>query len=513
MSNLISPAPGSSLLHAPSVAYLAIWPMGILFIGALMLLAAAALSRGPLKRVVATGGTVGIGLAAVAMSLVQWSHVRSSGPSTTLAGAITMDGFSAAVNLIVSVSVVLAALIADGYLARERIVGAEYQVLALCSATGAMMMGSANDLIVVFLGLETLSIALYVLAAFNPRRAASGEAAMKYFILGGFASAIFVYGIAMAYGATGSTNLANIADFFAKVNLAHGGLVAAAMGLLLVGFAFKVAAVPFHLWTPDVYQGAPTPVTAFMAAVAKAGAFAALLRVSISAFGTQSSDWRPILYVLAIASLVVGSVGMLLQRDVKRMLAYSSITHAGYIMLGVEAATAAGVSAATYYLAAYALMAIGTFGVLTVLAGGADADHQLGRFRGLARRQPVLGAAFVVLLLAQAGTPFTTGFLAKLGVIEAAVAGGSVPLAVVAMVCAVIGAFAYLRVAIVASAPEGTDLAQLGVDVSVEQGQRVEVPVTSATAIGVSAGLTVLLGVWPWPLEQLAHQATLIFGG
>ncbi len=209
------------------------------------------------------------------------------------------------------------------------------------SASGAILMGSANDLIIVFLGLEILSIALYVLTAFNHHLATSGEAALKYFILGGFSSAIFVYGIALTYGATGSTNLTQIADYLSKNVVLTNGLLLAGLALMLVGFAFKVAAVPFHMWTPDVYEGAPTPVTGFMAAVAKVGAFAALVRVLFSSLGVISADWQPIIYGLAVLSLVVGAVVALRQRDVKRMLAYSSINHAGFILLGVYAASPA----------------------------------------------------------------------------------------------------------------------------------------------------------------------------
>ena len=308
--------------------------------------------------------------------------------------------------------------------------------------------GLANDLIIIFLGLEILSIALYVLTAFNHRQAASGEAALKYFILGGFSSAIFVYGIALTYGATGSTNLTQIADFLSKNVVLTNGLLLAGLALMLVGFAFKVAAVPFHMWTPDVYEGAPTPVTGFMAAVAKAGAFAALLRVLFSSLGVISSDWKPIIYGLAVLSLLVGSVVALRQRDVKRMLAYSSINHAGFILLGVESALPRGVSASLYYLVAYMFMTIGSFAVVTVLGRQGDGDHDLTRYRGLARRQPLLALSFAILLLAQAGAPFTTGLWAKLQVVLAAVSAGAVPLAVIAMVTAAIAAFFYLRVAV-----------------------------------------------------------------
>jgi NADH-quinone oxidoreductase subunit N len=348
----------------------------------------------------------------------------------------------------------------------------------MVSASGAMLMAMANDLIIIFLGLEILSIALYVLTAFNYRRASSGEAALKYFILGGFSSAIFVYGIALTYGATGSTNLTQISDFLSKNVVLSNGLLLAGLALLLVGFAFKVAAVPFHMWTPDVYQGAPSPVTGFMAAVAKAGAFAAMLRVLFSSMGVVSSDWRPIIYGLAVLSLVLGSFVALRQRDVKRMLAYSSINHAGFILLGVVADTARGASAALYYLFAYMLMTIGSFAVVTYLGRAGDGDHDISRYRGLAGRQPVLALAFAVLLLAQAGAPFTTGLWAKVEVVFAAIDVGYYPLGAIAMVTAVVAAYFYLRVAVLMYAggglgePEGgtSGSAELDIDESMVGG-------------------------------------------
>jgi NADH-quinone oxidoreductase subunit N len=420
-----------------------------------------------------------------------------------------------------------------------------------------MLMGSANDLIIVFLGLEILSIALYVLTAFNHHRASSGEAALKYFLLGGFSSAIFVYGIALTYGATGSTNLTQIADFLSKNVVLTNGLLLAGLALMLVGFAFKIAAVPFHMWTPDVYEGAPTPVTGFMAAVAKAGAFAALLRVLFSSLGVISSDWKPIIYGLAVLSLVVGSVVALRQRDVKRMLAYSSINHAGFILLGVESATSRGVSASLYYLVAYMFMTIGSFAIVTVLGRQGDRDHDLTRYRGLAGRQPLLALAFAILLLAQAGAPFTTGLWAKLQVVLATVSAGAVPLAAIAMVTAVIAAFFYLRVAVLMYAskapgeagggaaaatdtvapPARTDGgAQIGwatpdgVSATVTTlnaelllagdapapGEEtipsvVKVPLLTSVAIWTCVAATVIFGIVPAPLLDLAHHASLLF--
>ncbi|MGH8988375.1 MAG: NADH-quinone oxidoreductase subunit N, partial [Acidimicrobiales bacterium] len=345
-----------ALIATPHIRYLAILPEIVLLGGAILLLASGSLVERQLRARVATFATVAVSAGALGVSLWQWSDVTSHGPFTAVDHAVVVDGFSALINVLVSCAMLLTALVADGYLRREGVDGAEMHVLAMVSAAGAMIMGSANDLIVIFLGLEILSIALYVLAAFNHRRAASGEAALKYFILGSFSSAVFLYGIALVYGATGSSNLAQIAGFLAKNVLASDGLLLAGMSLLVVGFAFKVAAVPFHMWTPDVYQGAPSPVTGFMAAVSKAGAFAAFLRVFLSSFGLLRADWQPIIYALAVVTLLLGAGLAVVQRDVKRMLAYSSINHAGFVLLGLEAATARGVSASLYYLFAYTFM-------------------------------------------------------------------------------------------------------------------------------------------------------------
>jgi NADH-quinone oxidoreductase subunit N len=445
----------SDTIPVPPIRWLAIMPPIIMIGGAVLLLALASLVARPLRVAVSTVATVVISGAALGVAIWQWYDVADHGAHTYIKQAVVMDGFSVFVMILVSIAMLLTALVADGYLRREGVQGAEFHVLAMVSASGAMLMAMANDLIIVFLGLEILSIALYVLTAFNYRRAASGEAALKYFILGGFSSAIFVYGIALTYGATGSTNLTQIADFLSKNLVISNGLLLAGLALLLVGFAFKVAAVPFHMWTPDVYQGAPSPVTGFMAAVAKAGAFAAMLRVLFSALGTVTTDWRPIVYGLAVLSLVLGAFVALRQRDVKRMLAYSSINHAGFILLGVVAGTKAGASASLYYLFAYMLMTIGSFAIVTYLGRAGDGDHDLSRYRGLAGRQPLLALAFAVLLLAQAGAPFTTGLWAKVQVVFAAIDAGYVPLGAIAMVTAVVAGYFYLRVAVLMYAGGG----------------------------------------------------------
>ena len=454
-SLLATHAASSDTIPVPPIRWLAIMPPIIMIGGAVLLLGLASLVSRPLRMTVSTVATVAISGGALGVAIWQWTDVQDHGAHTYVKQAVVMDGFSVLVTMLVAIAMLLSALVADGYLRREGVQGAEFHVLAMVSASGAMLMATANDLIIVFLGLEILSIALYVLTAFNYRRAASGEAALKYFLLGGFSSAIFVYGIALTYGATGSTNLTQIADFLSKNVVLSNGLLLAGLALMLVGVGFKVAAVPFHMWTPDVYQGAPSPVTGFMSAVAKAGAFAAMLRVLFSALGVVATDWRPIVYGLAVLSLLLGAFVALRQRDVKRMLAYSSINHAGFILLGVVAGTARGASASLYYLFAYMFMTIGSFAIVTLLGREGDADHDLERYRGLAGRQPVLALTFAVLLLAQAGAPFTTGLWAKVQVVFAAIEAGYVPLGAIALVTAVVAAYFYLRVAVLMYAAGG----------------------------------------------------------
>ena len=523
----------ASTIAMPNIDYLALSPEIILLVGATLVLLATSLVRGGMKRNMATGITLLLSVAALIASLLQWHRVSTQGATITIAKAISMDGFSAFIGVTIACSMILATLIGHVFLERERITTPEYHILSLVAASGAIVMAQANDLIVIFLGIEILSIALYVLVALNPLRGESGEAALKYYVLGGFSSAVFVYGIALVYGATGSTNLGQISDFFAQNQLINTGLLYAGIALLLVGFGFKVAAVPFHVWTPDVYQGAPSPITGYMAAIAKVGGFAALIRVFIAAMGSQAATWQPIIYALAIATLLLGAIVALVQRDVKRMLAYSSIAHAGFILVGVEVGTLAGTSAALYYLFVYSIMTIGAFGIVTVLGGDGDGDHDLTRYRGLARRQPWLGGALVILLLAQAGIPFTTGFLAKLGVVSAAIQGGSWPLALVAMLSAGIGVAFYLRVAVIAVLPgqpemdADTDAPASAVSAATSRSQTgllleestttqseegiVNVPLLGAIGIGLATLTTVVFGILPGPLLDFANSAAKIF--
>ncbi len=548
LTSLVLATSAAPTIRTPHIDYLSILPMLIMMGGALVLMAATSLFRKILGVGAGTVVTAATSIAALVAALVQWDHVATHGAQVTIAGAIAFDGFDVFIQITVAITMLLTALVADGYLKREGFEGSEFQVLAMMSASGAMMMGAANDLIVIFLGLEIMSIALYVLTASNFRRPESGEGALKYFVLGAFSSAVFVYGIALTYGATGSTNLPQIADYLAKNVVTNNGVLLGGVALVLVGFAFKIAAVPFHMWSPDVYQGAPSPVTGFMAAIAKAGAFAALLRVFVSSFATTRADWQPIVWVLAVLSLVVGASVALLQRDVKRMMAYSSINHVGFILLGVEAATTRGVSASLYYVFTYLFLVIGSFAVITVMARKGDTGHELSDYRGLARRQPWLALAFAVLLLGQAGAPFTTGFLAKFGVVGAVVATRGYVLATIAMLSAAVAAFFYLRVAVTMFSPVGevgdapdrspgdgtadgaAPAPQMGADVSgngavaslvvltddppapaVEGRGRIAVPGLTAVAVGACVAFSIVFGIVPGPILDFAHQATLLF--
>ena len=485
----------------PSIHYLALTPVLIYFGFALGLLFVSALARRPLSRSTVTTTTLVASAGVLAITVFQWLDISRHGATTTAAHAVVYDKFSVVATALVAVCVALAALVAHDWATREGLDLAEYTMLALSSASGAMVMATANDLVVLFLGLEILSIALYVLVAFDRHRSASSEAALKYFLLGGFASAIFIYGAALVYGATGTTTVSSIAYFLANSVPVHPGLLWAGGALLLVGFAFKVAAVPFHLWSPDVYDGAPTPVTGFMASIVKVGAFVGFVRVVLSALGTQLDTWRPALWVLIVLSTFVGAGLALVQRNVKRLLAYSSINHAGFLLLALWAGDLRGVASLTFYLLAYAPVVVATFAVVTLVGGAGDEGHHVENYRGLARRQPVLGAALSVLLLSQLGAPLTVGFFAKFGVLSASVNAGGPVLVLLTLLAAAIGAAVYLRW-ILALFDAGDD---------VDDAVRVNVPPATATVIGLVAVATVVFGVWPGPVAALAQHATTLF--
>ncbi len=490
-------------LVGPKINWFALSPLLILLGGALVLLVVAALTPLWPKRLYATFSAA-IGLASFVMCFPLWHRIDIEGPSTLVGNAIHFDHMTLWVTITISVAVFLGSLLADGYLRREGLDGPEIYALFMLAAIGGIVMGAANDLVVLFLGLEILSIALYVLAASHRKRLQSQESGLKYFVLGGFSSAIFLYGIALIYGGTGSTNFDRMLTALATTVPAQKGddaILLAGVALLLVGLAFKVAAVPFHFWTPDVYEGAPTPVTAFMASAAKAAAFAAMLRVLLQALPNFADDYRPVVWTLAVVTVIGGSVMAVVQTNVKRMLAFSSISHAGFMLIGVEAASHLGTendgrSSTLLYTLVYAVLVMGTFGVVTAVGRTGDNATDLAGFRGLGRTRPFLAFAMTILLLAQAGVPLTSGFIAKFGVIRAAVEVHSYAVAIIAMVAAVIAAFLYLRIMIsmwIADPESGDD-----------QREPVRVPAFLAVAISLSVAFTLVVGFFPDWLVSLA---------
>jgi NADH-quinone oxidoreductase subunit N len=485
---------------SPGVEWFHLSPIITLVGGALLLLVVGALTptwpRGLYALVTAlTAGTAG------ALAMFQWDDVTDNGVDTLVAGALAFDTFAQFLTITICAATLLVALVSDDELRLAGKDGPEVYALFLIAATGGVVMGAANDLILLFLGLETLSLALYVLAASDRERTASQESGIKYFVLGGFASAFFLYGIALIYGGTASTNIGEIIVAFQTSVLIDGkdSLVLAGIALLIVGLGFKVAAVPFHVWTPDVYEGAPTNVTAFMASVGKAAAFAAMLRVLVIALPFHRDDWRPAIWVLALLSLVVGSVLAIVQSDVKRILAYSSISHAGFILVGVEAAghgageriQGDGMPSVVTYLLLYSVLTIGTFAVVALVARSNGGDTSIDAFKGLAGRRPTIALGLTVFLLAQAGVPLTSGFVAKWGVIQAAVEEESYAIAITAMVAAVIAAFLYLRI-----------MVNVWLEAGDETAAPEAVPFSTGLAILAAAAFTLVVGVWPnWLLD------------
>ena len=436
---------------------------------------------------------------AVIANGIKWNNLYYNKGATFFADAIAIDRFSVLASITICLAVIFGALMVSAYLARMNADGPELYALLLTAAIGALVMVSANDLIVLFLGLETLSLSLYLLAASNRDREESQESGLKYFILGGFSSAFFLYGVALIFGSTGSTKISGINEALSgSVSIINAdAMLLVGIGMLLVGLGFKVSAAPFHVWTPDVYEGAPTPVTAFMASAGKVAAFAALMRVLLVGLEQRVDDWRPVVWALAILTVFTGSILAVVQTNVKRMLAYSSISHAGFILVGVEAAGHLrndGIATSMNYLAIYTVLVMGSFAIVLAMSGNTDGDTNLSDFKGLAKRRPALALAFTVLLFAQAGVPLTAGFVAKFAVIKSAVEANSYVLAVAAMVAAVIGAYLYLRIAVSMWLEEPASETEISIDPAV------------VIVIAVAVVATLIVGFFP---ELLLHATRL----
>jgi NADH-quinone oxidoreductase subunit N len=494
-------------LPLPRVDWRAIAPELALAGAGMVLLLVVAFWPGARRSLLAALTLAGL---AVAAGLTAWNWDLAR---VAFDGAVSLDGITRYARVVLLAAGALATLMAaqDAGRGREDEAPPEVFPLLLFALTGMVLLAAASDLLVVFIALEILSLSLYVMAGAT-RRLPAQEAAMKYFLLGAFSSAFLLYGIALCYGATGTTNLLGIAR--ASVDpTGDGTLLLAGIGLLAVGFLFKVAAVPFHMWTPDVYQGAPTPVTAFMAAGTKAAAFAVFLRVFAGALGGLVVSWRPVIAAAAVATMLVGAALAVVQTDLKRMLAYSSITHAGYLLVGVAAAATvpAGVSASMFYLLAYAFMVMGAFMVVQYASRLGPPDPEptelgersnLDDYRGFARRHPWVGALLALFLLALTGIPPLSGFWAKYYVFLAGIEAGLTWLVVVAVISSVISAFFYLRVLVVAYLQDPVGDAEPAAG---------RVPALGL-ALGLAGLLTVAIGLAPEVLVSAARTAERILG-
>ena len=431
---------------------------------------------------------------AIAVWWLWWNRAALQGPG--LVPMIAVDDFRWVADWVFLGAAALTVLISFAYLEREQLLIPEYYVLLIFATLGMMVMTAGADLMVIFLGLELMSVAVYVLAGLDRRRARSAEAALKYFLLGAFASGFLLYGIALAYGATGTTNLGLIGGQVSVMGKPSVMLLAG-LALLIVGFAFKIAAVPFHMWAPDVYDGSPTPVTAFMATGVKAAAFAALFRILNQAFAPVAA-WHDILWWLAVVTMIGGNLFALGQRSLKRMLAYSSVAHAGYLLVAVTAGGAAGTSAFLVYVIAYTLMSLGAFTVLSAKGRAGESDVLIDDLAGLASQRPWLAFALAVCMLSLLGFPGTAGFIGKWYILIAATSAGQNTLAAILVLTSVVSAGYYLPV-IMAMYMKPQPVEGAHVDVWLDRWGR--------TAIAVVVVGLLLFGVWPNRLFDLAKSA------
>jgi NADH-quinone oxidoreductase subunit N len=431
-------------------------------------------------------------LGALAASFPLWGQNRAAFGDTVVA-----DSLAAFFNVLLIAISILTALISPRFLRALDLDFGEYYILLLGATAGMMLLAAATSLMTIFLGIELLSICLYVLSGFARTALRSQEAALKYLLLGGFATGFLLYGMALIYGATGSTTLRGIAAFtVAGASAASGNvLLLVGIALLSVGLAFKVSAAPFHMWTPDVYEGAPTVVTTFMSVATKAAAFAAIGRIFIATFPSISSRWYFPLALIAIFSLFIGNLVAITQDNIKRMLAYSGIAHAGYILLGVLPGTTQGFTATLFYIAAYAVMNFGAFAVVTAIGAGGEQTAELSYWRGLFYRRPFLATVMTIFMLSLAGIPPTVGFFAKLFVFQALVTAQIWAPLVVAVIMTIVSFYYYLRVIVVMLAqPEGA-VAESRVGFS------------TSTVLGAAAVVTIFLGLFPAAVLDWASRA------
>ncbi len=437
-------------------------------------------------------------LGTLAAAVASWYQL-AFGRINAFSGTIQVDAFSVFFHFVIAAVVLVTLLGSLDFFDANAGTGThagEYFALSLFGAVGMMLMTSSTELLMVFIGLEISSISTYIMAGFRKGQATGSESSLKYFLLGSFATAFFLYGVALAYGATGSTSIAAIAAGLGTS--ATPTMAFLALAMIIIGLGFKVSAAPFHVWTPDVYQGAPSPVVGMMSTAPKAAAFAVLLRITFSGFPGMQHRWAVLMWVLAALSMTIGNLGALLQKDVKRMLAYSSIAHAGYLLVAFTAFPREGIAAACFYTAAYAAMNVGAFAVITQVAGYTEQARTLDDFTGLALRRPVLAATLAFFLLSLIGIPFTGGFFGKFYVFTAAMHAGHVWLAVIGLLNSGIACFYYLRLLAALYTRQAEGVARIPF-------RHVTIPAEAGLTLAVAA--TILLGIAPAPILALARRA------
>jgi NADH-quinone oxidoreductase subunit N len=441
------------------------------------------------KTYLATVSLAGL-VGALMASLWRWG----GGETRAFRDMIVLDNYALFFHIVICYAAALLVLVSMDYLERVGAESAEYYALLLFATSGMMLLSAATDLVIVFLGIELMSLSLYVLAGLFKRRPEASEASMKYFLLGVFASAFLLYGIALLYGATGTTNFARMTSVVAS--RPTDTLFLLGLGLLMVGLGFKISSVPFHMWAPDVYEGAPTSVTALIATASKAAVFAALIRLVIADLRPVQPDWTNALWLLAVLTMTVGNVVAIVQSNLKRMLAYSSIAHVGYMLVGLVTGGAQGASAVLFYLLAYMFTTVGTFGVIALCERASGEAVDVGDYAGLGRRHPLLALALTLFLLSLIGIPPLAGFIAKFYLFGAAVKSGYIWLAVIAVLNSAVAAYYYLRVIIYMymREPEG-EVAAFAPSFA------------GSLALVISLAGIVLLGLQPTPFVDLAQSA------
>ena len=479
------------MIIIPAINMTPILPEIFLSVLAMALLLINVFRPGGQKSYLAYISFIGIVVAAILVGAGWGSHIES------FSGSVVLDNFATFFKITFLVAAGLTVLISDQYMEREGCNHGELYPLILFTVVGMMLMASGTDLMTIFLGLEVMSVSLYVLAGFNRANKKSNEAGLKYFLLGAFSTGFLLYGMALIYGSTGTTKLYKIATIVGQMTLPTANIMlVAGMLLMLTGFAFKIAAAPFHMWTPDVYEGAPTPMTAFMSAGPKAAGFAALLRIFLVALPTLQVEWSQVLWVMAVLTMTVGNITALRQDNIKRVLAYSSIAHAGYALVGFVAGNGTGTAGILFYMLSYAFMNIGAFAIVILVAKKGETNGNVSDFAGLGFKRPLLAVVMTIFLFSLAGMPPTAGFIGKFYLFSGAIQEGYIWLAVIGVLNSAASVYYYLRIMVYMYMKEPT-----------EDFEWIQLTAPVALALVIAVAGSMIPGIVPSIILQYAEMA------